>query len=112
TGDGTERSVALRMARQPALTRDEPPLLWTVLDEAALRRRVGGAELRRAPPAGAGGGRAYGGPAGAGAGAAQPAERGAAGDPVRRGRAPGHGAAVRDPGLSRAGRPGRGLPGG
>ena len=48
TGDGTERSVALRMARQPALTRDEPPLLWTVLDEAALRRRVGVAELMRA----------------------------------------------------------------
>ena len=48
TGDGTERSVALRMARQPALTRDEPPLLWTVLDEAALRRQVGGAELMRA----------------------------------------------------------------
>src|SRR6185437_5766116 len=47
-GDNTERSVALRMARQPALTRAEPPLLWTVLDEAALRRRVGGAELMRA----------------------------------------------------------------
>jgi transcriptional regulator with XRE-family HTH domain len=49
TGDEMERSVALRMARQPALTRDdEPPLLWTVLDEAALRRRVGGRELMRA----------------------------------------------------------------
>src|SRR5450432_3373734 len=33
TGEEMERSVALRMARQPALTRDEyPPLLWTVLD--------------------------------------------------------------------------------
>jgi transcriptional regulator with XRE-family HTH domain len=49
TGEEMERSVALRMARQPALTRDEdPPLLWTVLDEAALRRRVGGSELMRA----------------------------------------------------------------
>src|SRR6266704_2693014 len=43
-----ERKVALRMARQPALTRDDPPMLWTVVDEAALRRRVGGAELMRA----------------------------------------------------------------
>ena len=43
-----ERKVALRMARQPALTRPEPPMLWTVLDEAALRRRVGGTELMRA----------------------------------------------------------------
>jgi transcriptional regulator with XRE-family HTH domain len=49
TGEEMERSVALRMARQPALTRDDdPPLLWTVLDEAALRRRVGGSELMRA----------------------------------------------------------------
>jgi transcriptional regulator with XRE-family HTH domain len=49
TGEEMERSVALRMARQPALTRDDdPPLLWTVLDEAALRRRVGGGELMRA----------------------------------------------------------------
>ena len=49
TGEEMERSVALRMARQPALTRDdEPPLLWAVLDEAALRRRVGGRELMRA----------------------------------------------------------------
>ena len=43
-----ERKVALRMARQPALTRPEPPMLWTVVDEAALRRRVGGTELMRA----------------------------------------------------------------
>ncbi|MEP7026503.1 MAG: helix-turn-helix transcriptional regulator [Actinomycetota bacterium] len=49
SGEEMERSVALRMARQPALTRDDdPPLLWTVLDEAALRRRVGGRELMRA----------------------------------------------------------------
>ena len=38
-----ERKVELRMARQPALTRADPPKLWAVLDEAALRRRVGGA---------------------------------------------------------------------
>jgi transcriptional regulator with XRE-family HTH domain len=42
-----DRRVALQMARQPALTRDDPPRLWAVLDEAALRRRVGGAGLMR-----------------------------------------------------------------
>jgi transcriptional regulator with XRE-family HTH domain len=45
--DGIERQVALRMARQPAPTRSDPPKLWAVLDEAALRRRVGGAGLMR-----------------------------------------------------------------
>ena len=42
-----ERRVELLMARQPALTRPDPPKLWAVLDEAALRRRVGGAGLMR-----------------------------------------------------------------
>jgi transcriptional regulator with XRE-family HTH domain len=42
-----ERRVELLMARQPALTRADPPKLWAVLDEAALRRRVGGAGLMR-----------------------------------------------------------------
>ena len=42
-----ERNVAFRMARQPTLTTDDPPQLWAVLDEAALRRRVGGAGLMR-----------------------------------------------------------------
>jgi len=45
--EDVDRKVALRMARQPALTRDDPPMLWTVVDEAALRRRVGGTELMR-----------------------------------------------------------------
>ncbi len=46
--DDIERQVALRMARQPALTRGvDPPKVWAVLDEAALRRRVGGAGLMR-----------------------------------------------------------------
>jgi transcriptional regulator with XRE-family HTH domain len=43
-----ERLLELRMARQSLLNQDEPPLLWVVLDEAALRRRVGGAETMRA----------------------------------------------------------------
>ena len=42
-----DRRVELLMARQPALTRADPPKLWAVLDEAALRRRVGGAALMR-----------------------------------------------------------------
>src|ERR1700734_623142 len=46
--DDIERQVALRMARQPPLTRStDPPKVWAVLDEAALRRRVGGAGLMR-----------------------------------------------------------------
>jgi transcriptional regulator with XRE-family HTH domain len=43
--EGIERQVELRMARQPTLTRPDPPKVWAVLDEAALRRRVGGAGL-------------------------------------------------------------------
>ena len=35
------------MARQPVATRDDPPKIWAVLDEAALRRRVGGSGLMR-----------------------------------------------------------------
>ncbi len=42
-----ERRVALLMARQPAMVREDPPKIWAVLDEAALRRRVGGAGVMR-----------------------------------------------------------------
>ena len=45
--EDVDRMVEFRMARQPALTRDDPPKLWAVLDEAALHRRVGGAGLMR-----------------------------------------------------------------
>ncbi len=45
--EAVERNVAFRMARQPALTCDDPPQLWAVLDEAALHRRVGGADVMR-----------------------------------------------------------------
>jgi transcriptional regulator with XRE-family HTH domain len=41
-----ERRVALRMERQ-RLQRANPPKLWAVLDEAALRRQVGGREVMR-----------------------------------------------------------------
>jgi transcriptional regulator with XRE-family HTH domain len=41
------RRVRLRMARQILLTRQDPPRLWAVVDEAALRRPVGGREVMR-----------------------------------------------------------------
>jgi transcriptional regulator with XRE-family HTH domain len=43
-----ERRVALRLKRQDLLSRPEPPRIWTVLDEAVLRRPVGGAAVMRA----------------------------------------------------------------
>jgi hypothetical protein len=43
-----ERRVSLRMARQQLLTRQDPPQLWAVVDEAALRRPIGGHEVMRA----------------------------------------------------------------
>src|SRR5215831_13765331 len=36
------RRVGLRIARQATLTKQDPPSLWVVLDEAALRRPIGG----------------------------------------------------------------------
>ena len=42
-----ERRVELRMARQSILTVDDPPAVWMVLDEAALRRPVGGRKVMR-----------------------------------------------------------------
>jgi DNA-binding XRE family transcriptional regulator len=41
------RRVRLRLARQMLLTREQPPRLWAVVDEAALRRPVGGREVLR-----------------------------------------------------------------
>jgi transcriptional regulator with XRE-family HTH domain len=37
--------VAVRMARQSVLTRDPPPILSVVLDEAVLRRLIGGRQV-------------------------------------------------------------------
>jgi transcriptional regulator with XRE-family HTH domain len=42
-----DRLVALRMHRQQILTRLEPPELTSVIDEAALRRLVGGVDVMR-----------------------------------------------------------------
>jgi transcriptional regulator with XRE-family HTH domain len=44
----TDRRVSLRLARQVVLTRPTPPNIWAVLDEAVLRRPIGGAEIMRA----------------------------------------------------------------
>jgi hypothetical protein len=43
-----ERRVQVRLARQRLLTRDDGPRLWAVVDEAALRRQVGGRAVMRA----------------------------------------------------------------
>ena len=40
-----ERRVALRRGRQKLLTRDNPPRLWAIVDEAALRRPMGGKDV-------------------------------------------------------------------
>ncbi|MFG1916929.1 helix-turn-helix domain-containing protein [Micromonospora sp. NPDC048898] len=42
-----DRRVALRMQRQQLLRRDSPPQLWAVVDEAALRRPIGGPTVMR-----------------------------------------------------------------
>jgi transcriptional regulator with XRE-family HTH domain len=47
TQEQIERRVELRMARQSILTLDKPPALWVVLDEAVLRRLIGGPEVMR-----------------------------------------------------------------
>jgi transcriptional regulator with XRE-family HTH domain len=43
-----ERRVALRLGRQALLEREDAPRLWAVVDEAALRRPVGGRGVMRA----------------------------------------------------------------
>jgi transcriptional regulator with XRE-family HTH domain len=45
--EGVERLVALRMRRQDMLTKPTPIELWAVIDEAALHRLMGGAEVMR-----------------------------------------------------------------
>jgi transcriptional regulator with XRE-family HTH domain len=42
-----ERRVGLRMNRARLLQRPQPPKVWAVIDEAALRRPVGGQEVMR-----------------------------------------------------------------
>ncbi|MFG3017114.1 helix-turn-helix domain-containing protein [Streptomyces sp. NPDC048254] len=42
-----QHMVDIRMKRQELLQRDEPPHIWCVIDEAALRRTVGGSGVMR-----------------------------------------------------------------
>jgi transcriptional regulator with XRE-family HTH domain len=46
--EDVEQAVSARLERQAILDRDEPPLLWVIMDEAVLRRPVGGADVMRA----------------------------------------------------------------
>jgi transcriptional regulator with XRE-family HTH domain len=48
SAEEVERRVALRMARQGLLERAHAPRLWAVVDEAALRRPVGGPKVMHA----------------------------------------------------------------
>ncbi len=45
--DEAERKIEVRMARQERLTGDDPPDYWAVLNEAVIRRVVGGADVMR-----------------------------------------------------------------
>src|SRR6516225_3289178 len=40
-----DRRVALRMGRQKLFSKDNPPRLWAIVDEAALRRPMGGRDV-------------------------------------------------------------------
>ena len=42
-----ETRVAARMERQPVLAKDDAPRFWAIIDEAALRRLVGGRDVMR-----------------------------------------------------------------
>jgi hypothetical protein len=50
-GERAERLHAVRMQRQQILHRQQPPHLWAVIDEAALRRPIGGTAVMRADKA-------------------------------------------------------------
>jgi hypothetical protein len=43
-----DRRVATRMKRQTLLDRDDPPQVWAIVDEAAIRKPIGGPDVHRA----------------------------------------------------------------
>jgi transcriptional regulator with XRE-family HTH domain len=45
--DEIERRVSVRVHRQAVLTSADPPRVWSVIDEAALRRPIGGRQVMR-----------------------------------------------------------------
>jgi hypothetical protein len=47
TPEEIDRRAELRMARKQLLSRESPPRLWAVLDEAVLQRQIGGREVLR-----------------------------------------------------------------
>ena len=47
TDEEIDEQVAARLKRQEILARSEPPALWVILDESALRRPVGGRHVMR-----------------------------------------------------------------
>lgn len=47
TDQEIDHMVDIRMKRQELLTRDEPPHIWAVIDEAVIRRTVGGRSVMR-----------------------------------------------------------------
>jgi transcriptional regulator with XRE-family HTH domain len=47
TGEQVENRVAARMERQAVLAKENPARLWAIMDEAAVRRTVGGPEVMR-----------------------------------------------------------------
>ncbi|WAX80287.1 helix-turn-helix domain-containing protein [Streptomyces sp. KMM 9044] len=49
--DDLEGLVTARMERQRILEREQPPLVWVVLDEAVLHRPIGGTGVMRRQPA-------------------------------------------------------------
>jgi transcriptional regulator with XRE-family HTH domain len=46
--DQVENRVLARMERQAGLSRENPPRLWAIMDEAAARRQVGGPQVMAA----------------------------------------------------------------
>jgi hypothetical protein len=48
TDDDVSARLTARLARQAVLTRDDPPAAWFLVDEAALRRRVGSPDVMAA----------------------------------------------------------------
>ena len=47
-GSEIDDRVSVRLKRQALLSRPEPPVIWSVIDEGVLRRRVGGPRVMRA----------------------------------------------------------------
>jgi transcriptional regulator with XRE-family HTH domain len=47
TDDEIDEKVAARLKRQEVLAREQPPALWVIVDEAVLRRPVGGRHVMR-----------------------------------------------------------------